>query len=424
MIHKSRKYSNNNNKNNENEPAKNLNDTLVPISFSHHRNKTKQNKMATAVVITANNKTTFLLYGVAASIQIVPSIAVDTLIMPIDRITTLRQVAAMREHAIKQSSQSRSTYFDSVGKKSLFELLELTTEENGFLGHFCGWSCISLRTVTATLAQLFLTPKIFSYLTRDMLSAGKPTTVTHAGFHAINWSALALKSCIELVNTLVAHPFEYIRTRMIVSDASLSLEEREDLKTLEKNAANKSTVYYANILDSVRKIYYQEGLSSFFSGLDISLLSVIPSTALFFYLDHRFKVLRSEFGVINSSLPQPWLDLLIGLFSRGIVSFTFYPFEVIKHRMYMNGLTSWQLSENDEDTVKQTPQYRNSLDCAYKIITTEGIGSLYSGLSTYLLRLIPRAFLGKVIFDIAKYQVQIFLNAATRSFQQQQSSSY
>jgi hypothetical protein len=89
----------------------------------------------------------------------------------------------------------------------------------------------------------------------------------------------------------------------------------------------------------------------------------------------------------------------------------------------MNGLTSWQLSEN-EDTVKKTPQYRNSLDCAYKMITTEGVGSLYNGLSTYLLRLIPRAFLGKVIFDIAKYQVQIFLNAAIRSFQQQQSSSY
>ena len=159
----------------------------------------------------------------------------------------------------------------------------------------------------------------------------------------INFYSGAMSGMFSMIAT---YPLENARTR-------LSLQ------------SNKN--YYKNLGDVFRKTPIQD----LYKGVRMSIIGFTPYTALNFMFYNEYKNLFNKYNVDSySSL------LSGGLSGVSALSIT-YPTDLIRRRLQIQGFDP------------NVPKYNGILDCARKIIATEGIIGLYRGLWFSYLKAFP-----------------------------------
>jgi solute carrier family 25 carnitine/acylcarnitine transporter 20/29 len=172
-----------------------------------------------------------------------------------------------------------------------------------------------------------------------------------------------------LVNTVVAGPIELIKTKL----------------QLQFNNPQQKALY-AGPIDCAKKIYHVNGVPGLFKGMVPTILREIPAYASFYGVFEFMKRRLTPEGKSVKDLP---LYSLMFAGSCGGIAYwcSCYPFDVIKSRI--QGQSDMQ------------PLYKGTLDCAQKIIKTEGYAGLFRGFAPAIVRTIPAAAATFTTFELA-----------------------
>ena len=160
------------------------------------------------------------------------------------------------------------------------------------------------------------------------------------------------------VSTIVTYPLDNARARLALQ-------------------TNKG--YYKSLTDVFRKV----PVRNLYKGLDMTLIGFLPYNALSFTI---YSYLRDNKYFKNYT----YNNLIYGGFAgTGAVSLT-YPSDLIRRRLQL------------QDFDKNVPRYTGIIDCASKIIKTEGIIGLYRGLFACYIKVFPTMGIQFACFDYLK----------------------
>lgn len=170
--------------------------------------------------------------------------------------------------------------------------------------------------------------------------------------------------------------------------------------------------HYHNTLDAARKMYHQEGIRSFYSGLTPALLGLTHVAVQF----PAYEFLKTKFtgqgmGVTgDSDRKSDWVGVLsASVLSKVMASSATYPHEVIRTRLqtqqrslpaasseyttFRGGLES---SHSTSDPITKAdkalePRYKGIIMTAKTILREEGWRAFYAGMGTNMMRAVPAA---------------------------------
>jgi solute carrier family 25 phosphate transporter 23/24/25/41 len=160
-----------------------------------------------------------------------------------------------------------------------------------------------------------------------------------------------------------------------------------DLVRARLTTEMEGTRHYNGMIDAFRKITKTEGIRGFYSGVGPTLLVAVPNLAISYTVygtlkeytldDELFYNMRK----IDADSGEPKLGLFLtvmcGAASGILASLVTFPMDTIRRRMQIQALHF-------------TPEERlTSMQQFHKLITKEGLGSLYRGLSPELLKVVP-----------------------------------
>ena len=149
----------------------------------------------------------------------------------------------------------------------------------------------------------------------------------------------------------------------------------EEVKNKFQWVVDASEGKYEGVVDCARKIYFMGGVYGFFKGLPGALGTVLNSAIqLMVYEQLRKLVLKTAEAV------GPGTAFLLGAVSKMIATLVTYPLQTVGTRMQN------QKSEKKDDDNKVV--YSGTLDCARKMLATEGVGSFFGGLRPRLLQMV------------------------------------
>ena len=77
------------------------------------------------------------------------------------------------------------------------------------------------------------------------------------------------------------------------------------------------------------------------------------------------------------------------------------PFDLIKTRM-----------QKQRANLDGSLPYKSFLDCARKVVASEGLSAFYKGFGTFVVRIAPHAFISLVVLDLANAQLGAWVKAA------------
>jgi solute carrier family 25 folate transporter 32 len=185
---------------------------------------------------------------------------------------------------------------------------------------------------------------------------------------------------------------------------------------------------YKSAIDAARKMYCQEGLASFYSGLTPALLGV-THLAVQFPLYEQLKIYLTGSELGNWHEDQGWLQAL-GILtassaSKACATAVTYPHEVIRTRLQTqrklypgapvastmpnnNGGLSVRgsVSRKEKGCNGGTPRekfphlYRGIISTLARILREEGWRALYSGMGTSLLGAIPASATTMLVYEV------------------------
>ncbi|KAL1506012.1 hypothetical protein ABEB36_005449 [Hypothenemus hampei] len=120
------------------------------------------------------------------------------------------------------------------------------------------------------------------------------------------------------VEVCIMHPLDLVKTRLQIQSGKIL--SREDSK------------YYTGVFDCLKKMYKQEGMTSYWKGIIPPILAETPKRAVKFFTFEQYKQLL----LFGSQTPTPLTFSLAGL-SAGITEgILVNPFEVVKVTLQAN----------------------------------------------------------------------------------------
>jgi len=151
---------------------------------------------------------------------------------------------------------------------------------------------------------------------------------------------------------------------------------------------------YKGIFDCMKKTVRHEGFFTLYAGFWVSVLGTIPHIALSLGI---YETLRDHF-LTQPENPDDVLSQVINYVGIGsiagfVAGLATYPFDTIRRRLQVNG------------SLGSEKFYKNSLDCVRKMVSKEGVGSLYLGLTPYLLKIAPAAAIQFSMYDFLKTNI-------------------
>ncbi|KFM76879.1 hypothetical protein X975_24721, partial [Stegodyphus mimosarum] len=172
-------------------------------------------------------------------------------------------------------------------------------------------------------------------------------------------------SAAGLVQSFVTSPMELAKTRMQLQGQANPLQR--------VSYWTKNRVLYKNPLDCLLKVFKSEGLCGLYRGLLCTIMRDAPGFGVYFagyeYLTE--KVTDSK-GKVNT-LPLLFVGGLAGVISWIVI----YPFDVIKSRLQVDGMTEGKR------------KYSGFLECVKKSYKSEGLKVFTKGLNSTIIRAFP-----------------------------------
>ncbi|KAL7928059.1 mitochondrial carrier domain-containing protein [Trichoderma chlorosporum] len=219
---------------------------------------------------------------------------------------------------------------------------------------------------------------------------------------------ILVSSCISAVaggacSTLFTYPLWVIKTRL-QSQSSISIEN--------------TTREYKSVIDVARKMYYREGVISFYSGLTPALLGV-TNLAIQFPLYEQFKRYLTGTGLGSWREDQGRVQVLgilaASFASKACATAATYPHEVIRTRLQtqklarppsyrgssMDASGQWKgINDNGGRPWKSSVVYQGIVNTLKLILRDEGWRALYSGMGTSLIGAIPASATTMLVYEV------------------------
>eukprot|EP01016_Furgasonia_blochmanni_P028690 TRINITY_DN3017_c0_g1_i5.p1 TRINITY_DN3017_c0_g1~~TRINITY_DN3017_c0_g1_i5.p1 ORF type:complete len:316 (-),score=19.19 TRINITY_DN3017_c0_g1_i5:7-894(-) len=155
--------------------------------------------------------------------------------------------------------------------------------------------------------------------------------------------------------TAITYPLDFLRTRL---------------------AMHRIDRPYKGIGDAVARIYREEGVRTFYTGLPVTIMGIIPYHGMGFFMFHYFK------DIIRKHHPE-WskskiFDFLFGATAGFIAQLSAYPFEIWRKRLQAQSYLV-KLGELDKA--------RSPIEYLLHIIKTEGFRrGLYKGVTVNIVK--------------------------------------
>ncbi|CBZ55607.1 putative mitochondrial carrier domain-containing protein [Neospora caninum Liverpool] len=287
----------------------------------------------------------FLMGGVAGGIS-------KTVVAPIERVKLLLQLQDASTQIGHQAGQIRKY----EGLKDCFVRVY---REQGFLSFWRGnWANVVRYFPTQALnfackekyQKLFVRhdpKKDFWKFFAEMLAAGGAAGATSLAF---------------------VYPLDFARTRLGADVGKVQAERQ-----------------FTGLNDCIQKIYKEFGIPGLYRGFLVSVAGIIVYRAAFFGLyDTAKAVLPSD----KKTSHPVMRNFAIGLGVETAAGVIAYPFDTVRRRMMMQALRS--------DTL-----YRNTWNCASRIVREEGITAYYKGCGSNVVRGVGGAIV-LVLYDEMK----------------------
>ncbi|XP_045605309.1 mitochondrial basic amino acids transporter [Procambarus clarkii] len=186
------------------------------------------------------------------------------------------------------------------------------------------------------------------------------------------WSQMMCGATAGFCQSFVSSPMELIKTRVqIQTEASVM-----SVKSLSTAATSSSTINhcatYSSPLDCLKKICTTEGWRGLFRGQLITVARDVPGFSSYFV---TYEYLSRSCAASDGSIPA--LAVLGAGGFAGAASWVLtYPIDVVKSRLQADGIGG-------------VTKYKGIIHCAKTSIAAEGIGVMFRGLNSSLLRAFP-----------------------------------
>lgn len=159
------------------------------------------------------------------------------------------------------------------------------------------------------------------------------------------------------------YPLDVLRTRFAVQDP-------KDPK-------------YTGVIQAFNRIIKEEGFGSLYTGFATTIVGVIPYEGGQFMM-HDY---LNKFWDERMQRPMNTVEkLLIGCISGGFAQTVSYPVDTVRKAMQ----------------VAPSGTYSGMLDCAVKIVKSEGVSGLFKGMSMNLLKVVPFSALSFYCYEESK----------------------
>ena len=180
---------------------------------------------------------------------------------------------------------------------------------------------------------------------------------------------------------------------------------------------------YGSLIQCVKTMYTQEGLSTFYRGITPALVSMAPNAAVYYtiydglkhrrmaQLDEELRVRIAatkdmrERAKLEREYPSKTVEasnmMLFGALAGVASEASTYPFEVIRRRMQMQGgRSSASMVFGREALRRMTVTLRS-------IVRKQGVRGLYAGLGPSCIQVLPSASLGFFSYEMFKLLFQV-----------------
>ncbi|XP_036324988.1 calcium-binding mitochondrial carrier protein SCaMC-2-like [Rhagoletis pomonella] len=172
------------------------------------------------------------------------------------------------------------------------------------------------------------------------------------------------------ISQSIVYPFDVLKTRL----------------TLRK------TNQYRGLIDAARKIYFTEGLLSFYNGYAINLIGIVPYAGIELAV---YETLRNYFQK-GSEEKNSLLVLLCGSISSALAQIVTYPCSLVRTRLQA------QVVLRDVPRVgftRRPANRKNSIQLFRNIIENEGLPGLYRGLVLNLIKVVPAVCISYMVYE-------------------------
>lgn len=168
-----------------------------------------------------------------------------------------------------------------------------------------------------------------------------------------------------MTGAILTCPLDVVKTRLQSEDY-----HKQYNKTLKsKNPVIQAGQHFKETCLVIRQLYVVEGPRALFKGLGPNLVGVIPARSInFFTYGSTKEFLLKQF---NHGQEATWIHWAAGINAGFVTSTATNPIWLIKTRLQL-----------DKTKGKN---YKNSWDCLKYVVKTEGVKSLYKGLSASYL---------------------------------------
>lgn len=242
-------------------------------------------------------------------------------------------------------------------------------------------------------------------------SSHELTLETDKKWLAHTYSSVAAGGC----STMVTNPIWVIKTRLM-----------SQISAQASNSDARPPWHYKSTLDAARKMYHNEGVLAFYSGLTPALLG-LTHVAVQFPLYEYFKMKFTGQAMGERSEDSPgtqWFAILAAtLLSKVCASSATYPHEVIRTRLqtqqrslpigspegisFRGGLDKSHNNErpagaSSSDGMRNLPRYRGIIKTCQTILKEEGWTAFYAGLGTNMIRAVPAAATTMLTYEYLK----------------------
>ncbi|EPB74445.1 hypothetical protein ANCCEY_06455 [Ancylostoma ceylanicum] len=163
---------------------------------------------------------------------------------------------------------------------------------------------------------------------------------------------------------------------------ALNFAFKDTYKKMFMEGANRE---FKGLADCLIKVFKSDGPIGMYRGFFVSVQGIIIYRAAYFGMFDTAKMLLASEGKLNFFVA--WAVAQVVTVGSGILS---YPWDTVRRRMMMQ-------------SGRKDVLYKNTLDCAKKIIANEGIGAMFKGALSNVFRGTGGALVLAIYDEIQKF---------------------